>query len=109
MSAVANEVGTQVTLYSCPTGGWVMGNRTTMEACIKEQIPDAQVTHKVGIPFTAVVEINGTKGKRECGPFVYCLPAALHCQAFATCCGAEQTGKNAKELYDGLNSQEMVR
>ena len=101
MAEVAPDTSkvTEVVLYTCPTGGWVFGNRHPMEEAIKEQIPGCNVTHRVGWPFTAVVEINGTKGKREIGPFAFCAPAACH----GACCSAEPTGKNALALANSLN------
>ena len=50
----AASTTTEVTLYTCPTGGWVMGNRKPMEEAIKKEIPGAVVKHKVGYPLTAV-------------------------------------------------------
>ena len=82
---------TEVTLYTCPTGGWVMGNRKPMEEAIKKEIPGAVVKHKIGYPLTAAVEING-KRKREIGPFMFFCPA---CAGKNACCSAAKTGKNA--------------
>jgi hypothetical protein len=58
---------TEVILYTCPTGGWILGNRFLMEHSIKKSIPNAHVTHKVAAPFTAVAAINGKKGRRQVG------------------------------------------
>ena len=93
----------QVVLYTCPTGGWVMGNRTLMEESIKSEIPNAQVTHKVACPLTAVVEIDGKKGKREVGPFLFFCPASCRPKTCESCCNANVTGANAKELYESLS------
>ena len=87
---------TEVTLYTCPTGGWVFGNRKAMENAIKKELPNCSVKHKLDWPFSAHVSINGVKGKRECGPFMFFLPCGLA----TACCDATVTGKNAKELAD---------
>ena len=89
--------GTKLILYTCPTGGWVMGNRHAMEEAIKAEIPGCQVQHKFAYPFTAVAEIDGKKGKREIGPFLFCCPGPVS----NACCSASKTGKNAKELAGG--------
>ena len=84
----------EVTLYSCPTGGWVMGNRFVMEKGIKESLgKDCTVRHKVGCPLTAVVEIDG-KSKREFMPLSMIVPFNV----FGGCFGAASTGKIAKSL-----------
>ena len=89
---MGNQTPLVVDLYTCPTGGWVLGNRHTMEAAIREELgQDVVVRHGVGAPFTAVCAINGKKGKREIGPFLFCLPAF----ASNACCDASVTGRNA--------------
>ena len=52
--------------------------------------------HKLDLPFSAHVSINGVAGKREWGPFLFFLPCGLA----TACCDATVTGKNAKELND---------
>ena len=91
----------EVTLYTCPTGGWVFGNRKAMEDSIKKEIPNACVRHKFDWPFSAHVSINGVAGKRECGPFMFFLPCGLA----TACCDATVTGKNAKILNDRLKGE----
>ena len=63
---------------------------------IKKELPNCSVKHKLDWPFSAHVSINGVKGKRECGPFMFFLPCGLA----TACCDATVTGKNAKELAD---------
>lgn len=85
---------TEVTLYSCPTGGWVMGNRYCMEDAIKEELgKDTIVNHKVGCMLTAVVEVNG-KSKRQFMPLAMIVPFNV----FARCISATSTGDLAKSL-----------
>ena len=91
----------EVTLYTCPTGGWVFGNRKAMEDAIKKELPGCTVKHKLDIPFSAHVSINGVAGKRECGPFMFFLPCGLA----TACCDATVTGKNAKALNDKLAAE----
>ena len=75
-TSMGNQTPLVVDLYTCPTGGWVLGNRHTMEAAIREELgQDVVERHGVAAPFTAVCAINGKKGKREIGPFLFCLPA----------------------------------
>ena len=95
-SAETNDPVVNVTLYTCPTGGWLFGNRHAMEKAIKKEIPGAVVTHKLGYPFTAACEINGKK-KREFGPFAFFAPAICH----GACCDAKKTGENARDLLGG--------
>ena len=59
--------------------------------------------HKLACPFTAVVEINGKKGRREIGPFLFCMPAFCRLKMCESCCNGDPTGKNAKELYDSIS------
>ena len=87
---------TTVTLYSCPTGGWVMGNRYAMEKSIKEHMPNSQVEHKLGCLLTSTVVIDG-KAKSEFLPLAMILP-------FNACFNykrADSTGKLAKSLAAG--------
>ena len=84
----------EVTLYSCPTGGWVMGNRFAMEDGIKAVAgKDCIVKHKVGMPLTAVVEVGG-RSKRECAPLSMIAP----CNVFGRFFSATSTGELAKDL-----------
>ena len=55
-----------------------------------------EVKHALGMPLTAVSEVNGKKGARECAPFsLVCCPAPVSkMMGFST----EATGKNAKAL-----------
>ena len=67
----------------------------------KKELPGCSVKHKLDIPFSAHVSINGVKGKRECGPFMFFLPCGLA----TACCDATVTGKNAKALNDKLAAE----
>ena len=87
---------------SCSLVVLASGNKALSEAAIKEEIgAETVVEHKVGYPFTVVVEVGGTKGVREgpCPPPMYynnC--AACGC----TCCGGhEVTAKNAAAIGAG--------
>ena len=100
-TSMGNQTPLVVDLYTCPTGGWVLGNRHTMEAAIREDLgQDVVVRHGVAAPFTAVCAINGKKGKREIGPFLFCLPAF----ASNACCDASVTGRNARLLADSVGA-----
>ena len=84
----------EVTLYSCPTGGWVMCNRFVMEdAIIASCGPDTKVTHKVGCMLTALVEVNG-KSRREWLTPAMIVPG----NALAKCIPARTIGRTAKAL-----------
>jgi len=69
-TSMGNQTPLVVDLYTCPTGGWVLGNRHTMEAAIREELgQDVVVKHGVAAPFTAVCAINGKKENARSDPF----------------------------------------
>eukprot|EP00729_Bicosta_minor_P007984 gene7984-13661_t len=73
----------EVTIYTCPTGGWVMGNRHRMEEAVKKEMPDCQVTHKashptVGLPFSCKVNVDAKKGSTDCC-WMITMPSCLGC------------------------------
>ena len=43
-----------------------MCNRFIYSTALQEKYPDAKITHKVGIPFTAQIVVDGKKGGLNC-------------------------------------------
>lgn len=84
-----------VTLYSCPTGGWVMGNRFALEDGIKKECgEECVVKHKVGCFLTATVAIDGYGSKSEFLPLAMIAPF----NACTKVIKATSTGKKAQAL-----------
>lgn len=95
-----------VTLTSCPTGGWVMGNRHTMAEAIKTEMGEGtQVQHRVGCPLMSVVSIDG-RSKRQCMPLAMIVPCSRSCGV-----SAKSTGQTARALAGGSPGMpdEMLR
>ena len=69
----------KICISTCPTGGWVFNNRKRIEGEIRQQHPDAVISHSCACPFTAVVSVDGKKGKRDCLPLMFCCPSCLGC------------------------------
>ena len=89
--------GKTVTLYSCPTGGWLMGNRYAMESAIKRELgPDCTVNHKLGCILTSTVVANG-QSRREFLPLAMILPFNACFKYYE----ADTTAKLAKSLVSG--------
>ena len=100
---ITREMGAnskEVTLYSCPTGGWVMGNRFVMEDAIMAELgSECIVKHKVGWPLMATVEVGGNS-RKECLPLAMITPFNV----LAKCFNAASTGKISKDLLsDGTD------
>ena len=69
----------KVTLYSCPTGGWLLGNRFEMENAIKSECAgDVEVEHKVGCILTSTVVVDG-KSQQQFAPLAMLVPGSTHC------------------------------
>merc|ERR1740130_1499875 len=96
-----------VTLHSCPTGGWLMGNRHTMADAIKAELgAGTQVEHRLGCFLTSVVTVDGAS-KRQCMPLAMIIPCSKSLGI-----SAQSTGRNAKALAapaGGPASVEMSR
>ena len=84
-----------VTLYSCPTGGWLLGNRFELERSIKAACgQNVEVKHKVGCLLSSTLEVDG-QSKRQLAPLAMILPGNYFGYFKAT-----STGKEAKALLD---------
>lgn len=85
----------KVTLYSCPTGGWLMGNRFELERSIKISCgKDVEVQHKVGCLLSSTIEVDG-QSKQQIAPLAMILPGNYFGYFKASTTGAE-----AKALLD---------
>ena len=95
---------TTVTLYSCPTGGWVMGNRFVLEDSIKKECGDqCVVKHKVGCILTATVVVDG-ESKTEFMPLAMITPLNA-CTKFIK---AKSIGSSAKALFNAAGDAPVV-
>ena len=91
----------KITIFSCPTGGWVMNNRKRVESEILKVHPNAEVSHSCGYPFTIMVSNNGVDGKRHCAFPLFCCPS------FVTIFSTEKY--RTEEYVPCNNSETMVR
>lgn len=84
---------TKIKVNTCPTAGWVMGNRKPLEEQIKKDFgDDVEIEHNVGAIFFCSIEIGDQK-QRQCLPKYFCCPAFISRRIFAE--EFETTSKNA--------------
>jgi len=76
-----------------------MGNRTPVAEAIKEKMPGYEVKHACGLPLCVWSEVDGKKGKTECAPLYFNVPA---CYSKNNCKGAiDKTAANAAAVGGG--------
>ncbi len=54
-----------------------MNNRKRIEADIKAKYPDAEISHKVAMPFTVIITDEYGSGKRDCLPGFFFCPSCI--------------------------------
>ena len=79
----------KVVIATCPTGGWVFGNRKRIEAEVLKKMPNAKIEHQCACLLTTVLSVNGKQGKRDCCPMMFACPSCFKC------CSAEKYATDA--------------
>jgi hypothetical protein len=87
---------TKIKVNTCPTAGWVMGNRKPLEEQLRKDFgDDIEIEHNVGLLLHCGIEI-GDQNQRVCLPAYFCCPAPISRKIFAK--QFEETSQTAKKM-----------